>query len=62
MIGLGAGPWSVGMLSDFLAPSLGVDSLRYAMLYLLPAALTLSGICFLLAARHLRQDMAAAPD
>jgi predicted MFS family arabinose efflux permease len=62
MFGLGAGPWSVGLLSDLLAPSLGVESLRYAMLYLIPAALALSGACFLLAARHLRQDMAAAPD
>ena len=36
IIGLGAGPWSVGMLSDYLEPSIGIDSLRYAMLYLLP--------------------------
>ena len=62
MFGLGAGPWSVGLLSDFLAPDLGVESLRYAMLYLIPAALALSGACFLLASRNLRQDMAAAPD
>jgi predicted MFS family arabinose efflux permease len=62
IFGLGAGPWSVGLLSDFLEPSLGVESLRYAMLYLLPVALTLSGLCFILASRNLRQDLADAPE
>jgi MFS family permease len=62
IFGLGAGPWSVGLLSDLLQPSLGAESLRYAMLYLLPAAVTLSGLCFVLAARHLRKDLADAPD
>jgi hypothetical protein len=31
-IGMGIGPQMVGTLSDVLAPALGVDSLRYAML------------------------------
>ncbi len=31
LIGLGFGPLLVGMISDLLAPSLGVDSLRWAM-------------------------------
>lgn len=38
VLGFGLGPFCVGSLSDFLAPSLGVQALRYAML--LP-------ICFL---------------
>ncbi len=62
IFGLGAGPWSVGLLSDFLEPSLGVESLRYAMLYLLPISMSLSGICFILASRYLRQDLADAPE
>jgi predicted MFS family arabinose efflux permease len=62
IFGLGAGPWSVGLLSDLLEPSLGAESLRHAMLYLLPAAVTLSGLFFVLAARHLRKDFADAPD
>ena len=62
IIGLGMGPWSVGALSDLLQPSLGSESLRQAMLYLIPAASVWSGVHFLLAARHLRADLARAPD
>lgn len=32
MIGLGAGPWAVGLLSDALAPRYGVDSLRWSLM------------------------------
>lgn len=32
VLGFGLGPVCVGVMSDFLAPSLGVESLRYAML------------------------------
>lgn len=62
LIGLGLGPWSVGVLSDYLEPSLGVEPLRYAMLYLLPAAMTWSVCHFYLASRSLEKDLAAAPD
>jgi predicted MFS family arabinose efflux permease len=61
IIGLGLGPWSIGMLSDYLAPSLGIESLRYAMLYLLPPIMFWSACHFFLAARTLREDLAAAP-
>ncbi len=61
IIGLGLGPWSTGMLSDYLQPSLGADSLRYAMLYLLPPIMFWSSCHFYLAARTLRDDLAAAP-
>lgn len=61
-IGLGLGPWSVGLLSDYLEPRLGAESLRYAMLYLLPAVMFWSACHFYLASRTLRQDLAAAPD
>jgi predicted MFS family arabinose efflux permease len=62
IIGLGIGPWAVGMLSDYLAPQLGNESLRYAMLYLIPAAMFWSACHFYLAARTLRADLAAAPN
>jgi hypothetical protein len=62
IIGLGLGPWSVGMLSDYLNPSLGAESLRYAMVYLVPTVLFWSSCHFYFAARTLREDLAAAPD
>ncbi|MEE4146395.1 MAG: MFS transporter [Halieaceae bacterium] len=60
-IGLGLGPWITGMLSDHLQPALGLESLRYAMLYVLPAVMFWSACHFYLAARNLRQDLAGAP-
>ncbi|MEC7138707.1 MAG: MFS transporter, partial [Pseudomonadota bacterium] len=54
LIGLGLGPWVIGLLSDQLAPTLGQESLRHAMLYLLPAMMTWSVIHFYLASRTLK--------
>ena len=61
IIGLGAGPSSVGLVSDLLQPAYGIESLRYALLWLVPVALCWSGIHFVLAARYVRDDLAAAP-
>lgn len=61
IIGLGMGPSFIGFLSDELT-SYGVDSLRYAMLYVIPAAMAWSIVHFYLAARTLKDDLAAAPD
>jgi len=61
VIGLGLGPWTIGMVSDLLAPSLGAESLRHAMLYILPAVMFWSICHFFLAARTLREDLANAP-
>lgn len=61
LVGLGAGPWSVGMLSDLLSPHFGAESLRYAMLSLVPLMVALSALHFFLSSRHLRQDLNAAP-
>jgi predicted MFS family arabinose efflux permease len=59
IIGLGLGPQAVGVISDLLAPSYGVESLRYALL--------ISGFVNLWAAFHfyragltLREDLARA--
>lgn len=61
IIGLGAGPWVIGVLSDYLAPSLGAESLRYAMLYVLPPVMAWSATHYWLASRSLRADIDAAP-
>ena len=62
IIGLGAGPSSVGLLSDLLQPSFGVESLRYALLILVPLAICWSCFHYVMAARYVREDLAAAPD
>jgi hypothetical protein len=62
IIGLGAGPSSVGLLSDLLQPSYGVESLRYALLILVPLAICWSCFHYVMAARYVREDLAAAPD
>lgn len=62
IIGLGVGPSSVGLLSDLLNPVYGVESLRYALLILVPLALVWSGFHYVMAARYVREDLQAAPD
>ena len=62
IIGLGLGPFAVGYLSDFLSPSLGSESLRYAMVALLPTAMIWSSIHFLIASRTLQKDLEQAPE
>ncbi len=59
IIGLGLGPFLVGVLSDLLAGVFGTDSLRYAIL-IATAAYFWAGAHFLLAGRTIRQDLDAA--
>lgn len=62
IIGLGAGPWVIGMVSDAWSASLGGESLRQAMLWVIPPIMAWS-ICHLyLGSRELRNDLARAPD
>ncbi|HIG39187.1 MAG: MFS transporter [bacterium] len=61
IIGLGIGPWSIGLLSDSLASSLGDESLRQAMLYIIPPIMFWSACHFYMASKSLRDDLAAAP-
>lgn len=58
LIGLGFGPLVVGMISDVLAPKLGVESLRWAMSCVVVVSLT-SVILFLSAARKLTSSPAS---
>ena len=62
IIGLGLGPWSIGMLSDYLSADYQAESLRYALLYLLPVVAFWSICHFFLAGKSLREDLANAPD
>ena len=62
IIGLGLGPWLVGILSDTLAPSFGIESLRYAMVFLIPPVMCWSALHFYFGGRTLANDLANAPD
>ena len=62
IIGLGFGPWTIGLVSDYLSVSEGAESLRYAMLYVLPVVAFWSACHFYLASKSLLKDLAAAPD
>ncbi|NQV21888.1 MAG: MFS transporter [Rhodospirillales bacterium] len=57
VIGLGLGPMTVGVLSDLLEPSYGIDSLRRALL-IVGSAWLWGGLHFYLASRTLREDLA----
>lgn len=53
IIGLGCGPTMVGFVSDLLQPSMGAESLRYAVLYVIPVVCVWAAIHFILAARDM---------
>jgi len=59
IIGLGLGPFGVGVVSDLLRGTFGDESLRYAIL-LATVAYFWAGAHFLLAGRTIRRDLAAA--
>jgi MFS family permease len=59
IIGLGLGPWGVGILSDLLSDAYGEESLRYALLA--TAMINVwSALHYFLASRTLRADLARA--
>jgi len=61
LIGLGGGPYLIGLLSEWLRPSFGDDSLRYAML--VGPVLTLWMVVhFFLAGRTLAADLQATKE
>ena len=59
MIGLGLGPQGVGILSDLLAPSFDIESMRYALLATVTTFAAWSVLHYMLAARTLREDLEA---
>ena len=62
IIGLGMGPFAVGLLSDAFTPTLGMEALRYSMLILLPTAMIWSSLHFYIASRTLYKDLEGVPD
>lgn len=58
IIGLGFGPLTVGAVSDALEPSLGTESIRWAMMTTGFAAMVGSALYFL-AAAHVKRDLEA---
>lgn len=56
IIGLGLGPLTVGAISDALAPVIGVESIRWAIMSAAVAAF-LSAAFYLNAARYVRRDL-----
>ncbi|GAA4100245.1 MFS transporter [Zhongshania borealis] len=62
IIGLGLGPWSVGILSDVLTPTLGASALGMALFYIVPPIMVLSALCFYCASRKLQKDLSLVPD
>ncbi len=56
IIGLGLGPLTVGTISDLLTPSMGVDSIRWAIMSTAVAAFLGAGFYFL-AAKYVRDDL-----
>lgn len=58
LIGLGAGPQAVGILSDLFAERFGPYSLRYALLIVVVFNLFAAGL-YLIAARSVRRDIAS---
>ena len=59
LIGISVGPLAVGLLSDWLQPSFGQMSLRYALCFVVATQLW-AAVHFFIAARSIRQDAAAA--
>jgi MFS family permease len=61
IIGFGTGPLIVGKISDLLAPTLGINSLRWALL-LTAIPWALSGLCYWAASRTLHDDLGRSED
>jgi|688.fasta_scaffold82725_3 hypothetical protein len=56
IVGLGCGPLFTGMVSDFLLPTLGTESLRWAM-GTITIANVLGAVFFVMAAKTIREEL-----
>lgn len=61
IIGLGAGPWAIGALSDALAPRYGADSLRWSLMIFGSLGLWVA-YHFYVGGKHLATDLARVHD
>jgi len=59
LIGMSVGPPLAGALSDALAPSFGLDSMRYALLSIVSVGWTWAALHYWLGSRTLTRDLAA---
>jgi predicted MFS family arabinose efflux permease len=59
LIGLGGGPLAVGIVSDYLKPTYGDESVRYALLWIVTLGAAWATLHYLFAARTLQQDLEA---
>jgi predicted MFS family arabinose efflux permease len=59
LIGLGGGPLMVGIVSDYLKPTYGDESVRYALLWIVTLGAAFAAVQYLLAARTLERDLQA---
>ncbi len=62
MLGMGLGPWSVGLVSDLLTPTLGDGSLGMALRCIVAPVMLLAAACFYGASRSLRSDLSNASE
>ncbi len=62
LLGMGAGPQIVGLLSDVFAPELGQDALRWAIASVMTIGVLWPALHFLMGARTLRADLDRALD
>jgi hypothetical protein len=60
LLGMGAGPWAVGGLSDLFAPRFGAEGLRYALVLVLGTS-AFGAAALALGSRSLVADLAARP-
>ena len=61
LIGLGFGPMVIGFVSDMINPTYGIESIRYALLIVIPVSTIWSATHYFIAARHIRSDLELAP-
>ena len=59
LIGLGLGPQFVGVVSDWLRPEFGEESIRYALLLTVVAGAVWATVHYFIGARDLKEDLAA---
>ena len=60
-IGLGFGPMVIGFVSDMINPTYGIESIRYALLIVIPISTVWSATHYFIAAKHIRDDLELAP-
>ena len=62
IIGLGLGPFCVGLLSDLLEPSFGIDNVRYSLIIIITIFNVWCVFHYWWASRTVREDLALAPN